>query len=219
MRKAGVICIILGLLLLGGALFLFLRNDEESTQAGEASEKVLERLVEEVKKGSGGSALPAPHPHVNPYDDAAVLRSYDMKTVEIDGNGYIGWISIPSLQLELPVMAELSYDNLRIAPCRMLGSAKSGDLIIAGHNYRRHFRELQSLRPGEFAYFIDVEGTIRRYVATGTELLGPTEVRKLKDGDWDMTVFTCTYGGAERITVRFTELPDSGDIVTAGPAH
>ena len=217
MRKLGVLFVILGLLLIGGAVFLFMRNDEESDAAGDASAKVLAQLVDEINNGGVTPDLPGPHGHVNPYDDAAVLRSYEMKTVEIDGNSYIGWISLPALNVELPVMADLDYTKLKLAPCRMLGSVKSGDLIIAGHNYRRHFRELDDLHPGDFAYFIDVEGVIRRYVVTGVEVLGPTDVQLLKEGDWDMTVFTCTYGGAERIVVRFTELPDSAEIVTVTP--
>ncbi len=227
MRKAGIIFIILGVVLLGAVLFLYLRNDSESDAAGDASAGVLEQLMSEVKKqdpvpgspgpGGPGPVDPDPHGHINPYDESAVLRSYEMQTVEIDGHAYIGWISFPSLELELPVMAGFSYDDLRIAPCRLLGSVKSGDLIIAGHNYRRHFRDLDSLHPGDFCYFVDVEGQIRRYIVTEIELLGPTEVQRLKDGDWDMTVFTCTYGGAERITVRFAELPDIAEIVTAAP--
>ena len=41
-----------------------------------------------------------------------------MTEVEIDGNLYIGYISIPALNKELPVMSTWSYPKLKIAPCR-----------------------------------------------------------------------------------------------------
>ena len=34
-------------------------------------------------------------------------------------------------------------------------------------------------------------------------ILGPNDAEALEAGDWDLTLFTCTWGGAERITLRF----------------
>ena len=46
---------------------------------------------------------------------AATAKPLDpnMPTVEIDG-----YLSVPSVGLELPVMAEWDYDRLKTAPCR-----------------------------------------------------------------------------------------------------
>ena len=30
----------------------------------------------------------------------------------------------------------------------------------------------------------------------------PTSVQEMTDGDWDLTLFTCTVGGKSRVTVR-----------------
>ena len=48
--------------------------------------------------------------------------------VEIDGNEYVGEISIPAIGIDLPVMSEWSYPRLKIAPCRQFGSSRTDDL-------------------------------------------------------------------------------------------
>ena len=75
--------------------------------------------------------------------DATLPDPYDpeMTVVEIDGYGYVGVLTIPTLELELPVMSEWDAARLKIAPCRYSGSTKTRDLVIAGHNYTTHHRE------------------------------------------------------------------------------
>ena len=56
-----------------------------------------------------------------------------------------------------------SYPKLKIAPCRYSGSAYTGNLVIAAHNYRTHFGLLESLAPGAQVKFTDVEGNVFSY--------------------------------------------------------
>lgn len=65
--------------------------------------------------------------------------------IEIDGRLYIGIISIPDIEVELPVMSEWSYDNLNISPCRYSGTIKQRDIVIAAHNYKDFLPDLMSL--------------------------------------------------------------------------
>ena len=125
-----------------------------------------------------------------------------MPTQKIDGNYYIGVLEIPSLGLELPVMSEWSYPRLRTAPCRYKGSVYSGDLIIAGHNYARHFSGIKRLNPGDEVRFTDADGNIFLYNVAELETLGGADVEKMRSGDWELTLFTCTYGGRSRVAVR-----------------
>lgn len=70
----------------------------------------------------------------------------EMPLKRAKGHYYIGELEIPALGLELPVMDQWSYPRLRIAPCRYVGSVYSGDIVIAGHSYLRHFgRRAQDL--------------------------------------------------------------------------
>ena len=131
-----------------------------------------------------------------------------MPTVEVDGNRYIGRVTIPALGLELPVMSQWSYPNLKIAPCRYQGSAYTGDLIIAGHNYRTHFGPLKNLGGGDAVLFTDADGNQFRYTVAQVETLAKTAVEEMAAGDWDLTLFTCTLGGQTRVTVRCVETKD-----------
>lgn len=174
----------------------------------------------------GGTATPAPGGtqtptvtddpyagHVDPYNEEAVQRSYEMPTVRIHGYDYIGYITIPAIKLELPVMADWDYVRLKIAPCKHLGSYKSGDLIIAGHNFERHFGNIYKLGHGDLLILTTADGKIRTYICTQVLIIEPTEIDRMQAGEWDLTLYTCTYGGRHRITVRFTEVPvDSIDI-------
>ena len=121
---------------------------------------------------------------------------------------YYSTISFPALGLELPVMSQWSYPNLKIAPCRYQGSAYTGDLIIAGHNYRTHFGPLKNLRVGDAVLFTDADGNQFRYTVAQVENLAKTAVEEMAAGDWDLTLFTCTLGGQTRVTVRCVETKD-----------
>ena len=120
----------------------------------------------------------------------------------IDGEEYIGILQIPDLALELPIIGEWSYPRLRTAPCRYVGSACTHDLIIAAHNYASHFGGLASLAQGSEVIFTDMDGNRFIYAVSETEQLPGTAIEEMKSGDWDLTLFTCTIGGAARVTVR-----------------
>ena len=68
-------------------------------------------------------------PAVPPEDPEYVIPDYlidprvSMPTAEVEGYDYIGVLSIPVLDLELPVMDSWSYPQLKLSPCRYEGSA------------------------------------------------------------------------------------------------
>lgn len=205
--KIGAICMILGAVLLLGALSLFLYNQHVSTKAGEASAQVMSQLTQIIEDHQQATdpqtptGSPETSPSVPVLPDPLDPGSLEMTEVEIDGNRYIGYLSIPSRGLELPVMADWDYDKLEIAPCRFAGTLKGENLVILGHNYRRHFRPLQSITVGERVYFVDTEGTVTAYEVVAIDVLAPTAVEEMTAGDYDLTLFTCTFGGKTRLTI------------------
>ena len=120
----------------------------------------------------------------------------------MDGQNCIGVLEIPSLSLSLPVLSTWSDAGLRLAPCRYQGSASRGDLIIAAHNYRRHFGTLHRLCAGDAVFFTDAAGNRFAYAVSYTEQLAGTAVAEMAAGDWDLTLFTCTAGGKDRLAIR-----------------
>lgn len=181
---------ILGTVLIVAALSLFLWNRREAEHAAEAAETILPQVVEQIAE----TAAEAPAPP-DPFDPT-------MTEAEIDGYMYIGYLSIPALGLELPVMSEWDYTRLTIAPCRYSGSTKTDDLVIAAHNYARHFGGLSGLSGGEEVYFVDIDNVVSCYTVVAVEILPPTAVEEMTNGDYDLSLFTCTYGGRSRVAVR-----------------
>jgi len=182
---------VLGAALLLAALALLLWNRKEDSAAGKAAQAVLPQMVNRI--GEPEREEEAAYP--DPYDPA-------MTETEIDGYGYIGYLSISSLNLELPVMAQWDYDRLKIAPCRYTGSTKRDDLVICAHNYTKHFGPIRNLVPGDQVVFTDMDGVVWEYAVAAVDILSPSAMEDMTAGEYDLTLFTCTYGGQSRVTVR-----------------
>lgn len=195
-RKLGIICVSLGAIFLIAALCLVCYNTWESRSAMEASSDVLSKLQATAE----GTEKPQENPyadHVDAFDELAK----EMTVKEIDGYGYIGYLSIPVLELELPVMSEWDYERLRIAPCRQYGSTKTDDLVIAAHNYASHFGNLSQLRDGDLLTFCDMDEQIVLYSVEAVDVLDPTAVSTVRDSNFALVLYTCTYGGENRVAV------------------
>lgn len=194
-HKLGNICIALGIVSLLGAVSLFLYNRTEADAAGKASESVLQTMEEEYGVVPESTVL---MPEL--YTDK------EMKSTTIDGNEYIGYISIPSVNINLPIMKDWSYDGLRIAPCRFSGSLYTDDMIIAGHNYITHFGPIESLSSGDEVNICDMENNIWQYKVLWIEVIDGTDIEgmmtKSETDNWDLTLFTCTMSGTSRYAVR-----------------
>ncbi len=126
-----------------------------------------------------------------------------MPTVQVEGHTYVGFLNIPAIDRNLPVMDTWSYSNLKIAPNRFVGTPYAHDMIICAHNYDRHFGKIKILQEGDEVTFTDVYGDRFFYKVSEVIILQPTDVEEMKEpDDWDLTLFTCTIGGATRVTVR-----------------
>ena len=182
-------------MLLAAAL-LTLWNVREGDRAAQAAE-TARNSVKQAVAAEPAQTAPPEETEVSPLDPAR-----PMPTVEADGNLYIGTLEIPGLGLELPVLSEWSDTLLKTAPCRYTGSAYLDSMVIAGHNYRRHFGSLRNLQTGDSVIFTDTKGLCISYAVTLVEQLPGNAVEEMTSGEWDLTLFTCTAGGRERVAVR-----------------
>lgn len=130
----------------------------------------------------------------------------EMPVETVNGIDYIGLLGIPALELELPIISQWSYPNLKTAPCRYKGSAYTDDLILCGHNFPSHFGNLKNLSEGDMVTFTDMAGNEFTYQVVERETLMPTAIEEMESGDWDLTLFTCTVGGKSRVTVRLERM-------------
>lgn len=189
--KRAAVLITAGVLCLAGALGLTVKNIFDEERAAESADVGVEELREIIPKKETEEQQLVPEPQVV------------VPTITLDDRDYIGVLDIPALGRTLPVQGEWSDALLKYSPCLYKGDLYDG-MIIAGHNYRSHFAGLSKLQAGDKITFTDVDGNVWNYTVAGTETIQGYDVAKMEDGDWDLTLFTCTYGGQQRYTVRCT---------------
>lgn len=199
MRKLSSVLVALGAALLFGALGLTVFNLRQSNAAGETAAQTVSALKATIPTDGDFYAKEQPETETPDYQ---LNPEMEMPTVRIDDREYIGVLSIPALGRELPVISSWDYPGLRVAPCRYTGSAYTDDLVIAAHNYASHFGRLRELSQGDSIRFTDTDGNIFDYVVSELEILEPYAVSQMTEGDWDLTLFTCTPGGQYRVTLR-----------------
>ena len=125
-------------------------------------------------------------------------------STKVNGITYIGIIYIPSLNnLAVPIIDTCTESNLKISACRYAGNLEENNIVIAGHNYKSLFGKLTKLSVGNILYFKDLEGNAHKYKCTEILTLNENDVEKMQTGNWDLTLFTCTYRGNQRLTYRF----------------
>lgn len=205
-RKPGAGLTMVGLLLIAAALFLTGKNIWDISKAKAASQAVLADLLPIIEAAEEKNDPKQPDEIIAKQEtiipDYILNPDMKMPTELIDGNEYIGIISIPDIDVVLSVMESWSYPNLKISPCRYNGTAYKENFVICAHNYEAHFGNLKYLDAGSDIIFTDVDGNEFRYKVVEIETLQPTAIEDMISGDWDLTLFTCTVGGASRVTVR-----------------
>ena len=207
MRNKGTGMILLGLLLIAAALFLTAYNLYDEQRAEQSALQVIDQLEDylpsEVHTEASTESIVEQAPMPSDAPDYVLCPDMEMPVETINGIDYIGVLQIPLLELELPIASEWDYPNLKTAPCRYSGSAYLNNMIICAHNYSSHFGKLKSLSEGDVATFTDMAGNVFIYKMVERETLNPTDIEEMEDGDWDLTLFTCTVGGKTRVTIRF----------------
>lgn len=124
-----------------GALSLFLWNHQEAQTAQTASAEVMPQLVTRICSARESAADSSTILLEIPEE---LLKEEDLIMTEeiINGYPYIGYLHIPELELELPIMAGWTKDRLQISPCRYAGTVRGNDFVIMAHNYTGHFGKL-----------------------------------------------------------------------------
>ena len=210
-KKAGIIFVTIGVVLIFSALLLFLYNGLEDRRAGQQAESLMDEIHSAMTEETDPTTKPTEietEIGIEITEPTETLPA-EMPVVMIDGYEYIGYLSIPALELELPVMAEWDYSRLKIAPCRHFGSSRTDDLVIAAHNYKAHFGSLSKLESGAEVIFTDMDGIENHYVLMkDPETLAPDAVDEVQNSGYDLVLYTCTPGGATRVVAfcdRVTE--------------
>lgn len=182
------------------AAALMLYNRGESAQAGEEADALSAQMLKMLESSEQSADS-------RNVDDPAlglleVEDTEEIATMQVGEYAVCGVISIPSIAVELAVIDGWSYPKLKVSANRFYGTPDKQMMIMA-HNYDRHFGRLNKLAPGDKVQFTDTQGVVHRYEVSATTLLATSQLKEIVAGeDWDLTLFTCTYGGANRVVVR-----------------
>ena len=194
MRKGfGICCIVLGVCCLISSLGLIVYNRWEENNAQNASKNILQDVQKNILDDTRQEST---------SEEISVDIPKEMLTTQVDGYDCIGVLSIPVLELELPVLTNWRYAKLKIAPCHYFGSYYEKDFVIASHNYQSHFGRLPELQPKDLILFTDISGTVYCYEVVLLETLPANATEEMITSGFDLSLYTCTPGGASRVTVR-----------------
>ena len=193
MRKwIGAICVFLGALCILSAVGIAVYNRWEDKNAEKTAQSLLEDVQSVIEEKQPEQPLP---------DDTETIPT-EMAIVKVGDYDCIGVLSIPVLNLELPVLADWSYAKLKKAPCHYYGTYYEKDFVIAAHNYQTHFGRLSQLQAGDIVIFTDVTGADHCYEVVLLETLPKEATREMIASGFALSLYTCTPGGASRVTVR-----------------
>ena len=194
-KKLGLFCLLLGVCCLISAVGLLVHNHLEENRADNASGSLLQEVQEIIITEDSQNETAV-------YENTVIDASKEMPVIQADGYNCIGVLSIPVLELELPVLTDWSYAKLKIAPCHYYGTYFGSDFVIAAHNYQSHFGRLPQLQPKDLVLFTDVSGTTHCYEVVLIETLPGNATEEMITSGFDLSLYTCTSGGSNRVTVR-----------------
>lgn len=137
--------------------------------------------------------------------------------VEVSDKGVAGVLSIPSIDLQQPVLTGASLENLQysLATIEPAGEAgEVGNLAIAGHHSRyfgRHFNRLHEVEEGDFVDYKKASGETITYKVDNIFVVEAEDTKVLEsDGKTSkITLITCYYasdGTKKRLVVQGTSV-------------
>lgn len=156
-------------------------------------------LIEDYRAGSSAKAIVRT---IEQAPKTAKAKKSGKSTIKVNGTAYSGYLNFPTLNLTLPVASKWRFSQLEVSPATYTGTAKDRDWTVAGHNFVNHFGRLNRLKVGDKIYFKAATGQRYVYQVQKMEVLQPTAISKMVQSKYDLSLFTCTYDGTTRFTVR-----------------
>mgnify|MGYP004660782539 FL=1 len=152
-------------------------------------------------------------------EEALVTAAEDYgNQLDIAGNGIIGYVEIPKIQVNLPIYHGTDAEVLDRGVGHLLGSSlpvggKNTHTILSGHSgmaSQKMFTDLEQLTQGD-VFYLNVLGETLAYQVTEINTVLPyeTDLLGIVPGEDLCTLVTCTpYGiNTHRLLVRGSRIP------------
>lgn len=125
--------------------------------------------------------------------------------VEVDVSDVVGFIAIPSIELNLPILSGTTNKNLQLGATTMKEDQRMGsqNYTLAGHltqSTTTLFSPLRKMAIGESVYLTD-KSKVYRYRLKSIKIVSPEQVDELSDIEDEaiLTLVTCEdVGGKQR---------------------
>lgn len=221
---AGVI-FLLALLLTLYPVVSNLYNQEHQSQIQAAYREVLEQTdtaeLERVREQAiAYNAAITPGTMGEAYTPNAMLTASKdyVNQLNVDGNGIMGYITIPKIQVDLPIYHGTESETLDKGVGHLLGSSlpvggESTHAILSGHSgmaSQKMFTDLEQLREGD-VFYLHVLDEVLAYQVKAILTVQPHDTAFLGvvPGEDLCTLVTCTPTGVNthRLLVRGTRIP------------
>ena len=180
------------------------------------SDKENEEILSQARKYNEEIAKLA-----RPFVDYDKVKGYE-DILDITGTGVMGYISIPTIRVELPIYHGTSDGVLNVAVGHLQGSSlpvggADTHSVISAHRglpSAKLFSDLDKLAEGD-EFTITVLKEVYTYEVEAVYIVLPNEMDKLNiiPGEDHVTLTTCTpYGvNSHRLLVRGTRVPYNGE--------
>ena len=179
-----------------------------------------ESVLQEAKQRATAYNLAITPGTADAYGEEALLsatENYDSQ-LDIAGNGIMGYVEIPKIQVNLPIYHGTDAEVLDRGVGHLLGSSlpvggKNTHTILSGHSgmaSQKMFTDLEQLVPGD-VFYLNVLGETLAYQVTEINTVLPyeTDLLGIVPGEDLCTLVTCTpYGvNTHRLLVRGSRIP------------
>lgn len=232
-KKIITICAaVLFLTALGLTLYPLISNyvnqkyaSEIQTAYQELIQQMDDSILQETKQRAIAYNLAITPGTAGAYSEEALLTAaedYDNQ-LDIAGNGIMGYVEIPKIQVNLPIYHGTDAEVLDRGVGHLLGSALpvggvNTHTILSGHSgmaSQKMFTDLEQLTQGD-VFYLNVLNEMLAYQVTEINTVLPyeTELLGIVPGEDMCTLVTCTpYGiNTHRLLVRGSRIPYEGAL-------
>lgn len=160
-------------------------------------------------------------------DDADMKDTDYWKVLNVAGDGVMGYLSIPKINIKLAIYHGTAEDVLQTGIGHMNGTSlpiggESTHSVLAAHRglpAARLFTDIDQLKQGDMFYIHVLDETMAYQVDQILDMVDKDdhetleEALQIQEGEDQVTLFTCTpYGvNSHRLLVRGTRVPYNGE--------
>lgn len=136
-------------------------------------------------------------------------KAIEMYTKEGTSYKIIGKLTIPTLDIDYPIISETTDELLKISITKYWGANPNqvGNMVITGHNYKttKFFSKLNKIKLGDKIYIEDLSGRKMEYNVYKTDIIDPYDnscTSQKTNGNIEITLITCYNNDENRFIVK-----------------